>query len=224
MSTLIPARTVFQSEPRTMSTPSDTSTPIPPGSIFRFYELPPELRELILKNLLLSKTRFVDPGGSKGPMNSYVAKQPYVSSTILRVNRQIYTQGIPLLYSKNSFRFVTGALFRSWTEEASIFASRTLIRDVIVHVSIHGIVGDFPGIDGRRTLLCLTYSNFPYLERLTLAFQDPVCMGLDKKKELVRRIGSVDFKNGLKELKLLGLELDLKKLLMEELRHLEIEG
>ncbi|KAI9766202.1 MAG: hypothetical protein M1835_007229 [Candelina submexicana] len=218
MSTLVPARTVSQSEPPTMSTPADTTTPMPPSSIFRFYDLPPELREQILKNLLLSKTRFVDPGDSKGPMNSYV------SSTILRVNRQIYTQGIPLLYSKNRFRFVTGALFRSWTAEASIFASRTLIRDVIVHVSIHGIVGDFPGIDERRTLVCLTHSNFPYLERLALAFQDTVCMGLDKKKEMVRRIGSVDFKNGLQELKLLGLEPDLKKLLMEELRHLQIEG
>ncbi|KAI9716316.1 MAG: hypothetical protein M1812_005380 [Candelaria pacifica] len=184
-------------------------TPTVNQDIFRFYDLPAELREQILKNLLLSKAVFIDPGDTK---------QPYVDSKILRINRQIYEQGLALLHQKNTFRFAGVFTIRDWVISQTTLPSRKEIRNIILHASIRVIMTQDPSEDGQRRLNWLNEANFPHLERLTLAFQNPIPLNQTKRQEFVQRISSVNIKKGLKELKIVGLEPRLKRMVLEGLK------
>ncbi|KAF2240591.1 hypothetical protein BU26DRAFT_202967 [Trematosphaeria pertusa] len=109
---------------------ADASASSALNTIFRFMDLPAELRLHIYETLLVDTHSYIVPIANLPPARPHVSKS--LQPVILRLSRQIHKEALPVLYSSNTFLIRTYPLKRCVPELTLYFGQENagLIRRV----------------------------------------------------------------------------------------------
>ncbi|KAL8717685.1 MAG: hypothetical protein Q9225_005093 [Loekoesia sp. 1 TL-2023] len=146
---LPPETLPIKSSSKSLPTPPDSNTPDVPCSLpLSFLTLPPEIKNMIYRELLVSSAPIKKPHklvcAKRNIMLDSFQPVKDIDSTILRVCRSIYDEALPVLYGQNTFEFAKPRKFQDFSHgylEKGWFGFResetgrfTMIRSIILRL------------------------------------------------------------------------------------------